>query len=91
MSHRRGSGWNCARRCTSRRSRSRSSGSSRNGKLEETSIGNLLQVATVFHHYLPEARTARPPAIVQRVGLGLLAAIGRRHGFTPHPTHGHTK
>lgn len=49
----------------------------RNGKLDRKSPANLLQVATVFHHYLNEARAASPPAIIQRPTLGALAAIGR--------------
>jgi quercetin dioxygenase-like cupin family protein len=60
----------------------------RNGKLDRKSLANLLQVATVFHHYLNEARAASPPAIIQRTTLGPLAAIGRLRGYNPHPGHG---
>jgi quercetin dioxygenase-like cupin family protein len=59
----------------------------RTGKLDRKSPANLMQVATVFHHYLSEARAASPPAIVQRTALGALAAIGRLRGYDPHPEH----
>jgi hypothetical protein len=60
----------------------------RTGKLDRKSPASLLQVGTVFHHYLDEARAASPPAIIQRAVLGPLAALGRLRGYTPHPGYG---
>jgi quercetin dioxygenase-like cupin family protein len=60
----------------------------RTGKLDRKNPANLVQAATVFHHYLDEARAASPPAIVQRTTLGALAAIGRLRGYGPYPEHG---
>ena len=57
----------------------------RNGRFNLKRISNVLQIATLFDHHLVESRTAKPPAFVQRLLLGTLAAIGRRAGYTPHP------
>jgi quercetin dioxygenase-like cupin family protein len=57
----------------------------RNGKMNPKRIGNILQAATLFHHYMDEARMASPPPVVQRPLFSLLAAIGRRAGYTARP------
>ena len=56
-------------------------GLARDGKGGRDGTGNLFQAAVLGAEMLPGVHPTRPPLIVQRIGVGILAPIGRLLGY----------
>ena len=58
-------------------------GLARDGKVNSKGLPDPLQLAVMGHEYGDVIRFTRPPAIVQKLTIGPLAALGRRRGRKP--------
>jgi hypothetical protein len=56
-------------------------GLARDGKGGRDGTGNLFQAAVLGAELLPGVHPTRPPLIVQRIAVGILAPIGRLLGY----------
>jgi quercetin dioxygenase-like cupin family protein len=51
------------------------------GKMKDTGIPNLLQLAVIFRAFNDECQPTMPPRIVQKIVFAILAPIGRLLGY----------
>ena len=51
------------------------------GKMKETSIPNLFQLAVIFRAFNDEVHLIKPSRIVQKIVFGILAPLGRLLGY----------
>jgi len=51
------------------------------GKMKDTGIPNLFQLAVIFRAFNNELHPTKPPRIVQKIVFGILAPIGRLLGY----------
>ncbi len=58
-------------------------GMARDGKVNSKGLPDALQLAVMGHEYGDVIRFTKPPAIVQKLTIPPLAALGRRRGRKP--------